>query len=387
MDLKGLENRTILLLGKSRAFSEAEFESQLKYHKISVIKKYSDDTVLIVEGGMMNPYEQNESDRLYEEKDISFISIDEFERKLASGLDLNTLMMSLKLSHDKDRLKDFLTNTMIVDEVFLKLLRIYNWGGEDFFDNDDNRDISAAFIERFYEDIERNHNVAYATTGFYHLAKQAKDSKLLSEIYELKPVKFHSSIKQSIASNVYCENTLQNKLYKSGEIDVLEALSTNKKLTRSLAEKFLEDEKLASNVAKNIILDYELFEMFKNYKASLALNYTLTLEMQKELFTFKDDEINHNLALNDFIDATIINLLFSLCDENINNLLYQNASTPQSILEDAYKNPVYHEKLSKNQNTPIEILYQLLLDARCERYVKSNPAFAKHIQTENIGWL
>jgi hypothetical protein len=387
MDLKQLKDKTILLLGKSRAFSDAEFESQMKYHNITISKEYTDDTALIVEGRLMSPYEQNESERLYEQKDTPFLDIDVVEQKLAESIDVDTLMMSLKLSHDKERLKDFLTNSMINDEVFLKLLKIYNWNNEDFFDNDDNRDISAAFIERFYENIERNHNVAYATTGFYHLVNQTKDATLLNEIYELKPIKFHTDIKQSIASNIYCDERLQNRLYKSSDEDILASLSTNKNITLSLAKKFLEDESYASSVARNIILNDEVFELFKEYKTSLALNHTLTPEMQKELLASKDNEIYHNLALNDAIDKDTIDALFLLEDEDINILLYQNASTPQSILEDAYKNSLYHEALAKNENTPVEILYQLMLDRRYERFVKSNPAFGKHIQSENIGWL
>jgi len=44
------------------------------------------------------------------------------------------------------------------------------------------------------------------------------------------------------------------------------------------------------------------------------------------------------------------------------------------------------EALAKNSATPIEILYQLQLDARLERIVKENASFGKHIQENNIGW-
>ena len=43
--------------------------------------------------------------------------------------------------------------------------------------------------------------------------------------------------------------------------------------------------------------------------------------------------------------------------------------------------------LAKNRNTPAELLYQLQLDKRLERYVMENPGFGEHIQRENIGWL
>jgi hypothetical protein len=43
--------------------------------------------------------------------------------------------------------------------------------------------------------------------------------------------------------------------------------------------------------------------------------------------------------------------------------------------------------LAANTSTPIEVLYQLSLDRRFERAVKTNSAFGKHIQTHNIGWF
>jgi len=137
---------------------------------------------LIIDGRMMTPYEEIESEKLYELKKYEFESIDSFESKLAKYLNEDALLMSLKLSGNKERLKSFIQNTTISDELFFKLLKMYSWGGDDFFESNDNRDISAAFISRFYENIEQNHNVQYATTGYVHLIKQTLDAKLLEVI-------------------------------------------------------------------------------------------------------------------------------------------------------------------------------------------------------------
>jgi len=50
MNLQNLQNKIILLFGKSRAFSMDEFASQMKFHKVSVVSSYSDDVALVVEG-------------------------------------------------------------------------------------------------------------------------------------------------------------------------------------------------------------------------------------------------------------------------------------------------------------------------------------------------
>ena len=214
MNLQELENKSILLFGKPRAFNENEFLAEMNFYKIDVVNELNEDVVMIVDGRMMTPYEQNKSDELYElhSSKIEFISIDILEKEIAKNIDASTLLMSLKLSRDKDRLKSFIQNTCLSDEVFLKLLKMYDWSDEDFFENDDNRDISAAFISRFYKNIERNHNVQYATTGYIHLIKQLENTEILKAILGLQPIKFHENMKIQMAQNSFCDSVIQNYL-------------------------------------------------------------------------------------------------------------------------------------------------------------------------------
>ena len=119
MNLDTLKNKTILMLGKSRAFSSEEFLSQMKHHNIEVAKGFSDEITTLIEGRMMTPYEQNLSEELYKTQNLEFIDIDIFEKHLAKTIDSDTLLMSLKLSHDKERLKNFIKNTTISDSLYL----------------------------------------------------------------------------------------------------------------------------------------------------------------------------------------------------------------------------------------------------------------------------
>jgi len=390
MNLEELQNKKILLFGKSRAFSMDEFASQLKFHKIEISSEFDEDVALVVDGKMMTPYEQNSSDALYEShsknKNVDFISIDVLEKELAGHIDANTLLMSLKLSRNKERLKSFLQNSMIDDELFFKLLKMYSWGGEDFFENDDNRDVSAAIILRFYQNIERNHNVQYATTGFMHLVAQTTNPQLLRAVLLLEPIKYNPKIQYAIAMNTQCDDEMQELLFKTDNPDVLEALSQNSNLKPALIEEFLKDEKLGKNVAKNIKVTEELFELFKTNKIGLALNESLTLQMQKELLSYGDEKISYALALNNGIDEEVLHLLLKSKNEEIKSAIYENKKTPTSILEEAYKNGQYCQEIAKNENTPVEILYQLQLDSRYARAVMENPAFGRHVQQENIGW-
>jgi hypothetical protein len=448
MNLETLKNKSILLLGKSRAFSSAEIEAQLAFHTITLLKEYSDEVVVVVEGKMMTPYEQNESDALYERQSAEFITIDNLERELACAMDEDTLLMSLKLSHDKERLKSFLQNTMISDTLFLKLLKMYAWSGEDFFENNDNRDVSAALIVRFYENIERNHNVQYATLGLMHLISQCKDASLIEAISSLEPLQkslksseknansslvraiathhltpssvlktfvknSNSSIRMIIAMRADCDAALQKKLYEDEEM-VKEALSHNPNLDKNIATQLLVNAKYAKNIAKEIRLSDALFDiLFATHPQELAQNASITFEMQKRVMDMNEVDIKIALACNVHIDENIVTKL--VCDENeaVRCAIYGNPATKANDLEEAYKEIQNHSALScnentpkeiltklassrdikvleclaKNPNTPIEILYQLQLDGRLGRYVKENPAFGEHIVTENIGWL
>ena len=413
MNLQDFKDKTILLFGKSRAFSEEEFLSQLQFHHIILAKEMGTDVQFVVEGRMMNPYEQNLSDALYEQKKYTFMNIDAFEKLLAQEIDNDTLLMSLKLSNDKVRLKSFLQNSCIEDELFFRLLKMYSYGDEDFFENDDNRDVSAALIGRFYENIERNHNVQYATTGIYHLVQQTANEQLLEAIADLAPTKKHPKLMQALALHPKLPKSVQKMFLKKSDDATKEAMAYNANLDKSIVRALIQDEKLAAVVAQHSKLDEELFGILSEYKVFLARNETLNEGMQQALFACHDTAISLALAKNRALHVTTYKRLLDLKSEEINTVLYTNSATPVEMLEAAYKTGQYNEALSansatpqnileeffksgdekilynlaKNENTPVEVLYQLQLDSRFDRAVKTNKAFGKHIQSQNIGWL
>ena len=387
MNLEELKNKTLLLFGKPRAFSLQEFDAQMKHHKITLVDELNDAVIISVDGRMMTPYEQLESDALYEKGGIASMNIDALETQLALEIDEDTLLMSLKLSHDKERLKSFIQNSMITNSLFFRLMKMYNWNGEDFFENDDNRDVSAAFIARFYENIERNHNVQYATSGFIHLVAQAKNAELLNAISLLEPLQFHPKIKTAIAMSAECNGSMQKRFFKSGDKTVLEALSVNENLLPELVQEFMKSEEYAQNIARTLKLTKDFFSELQNFGEALAYNVTLDEAMQETLLKDATKMLKLALASNHALSVKSRAILLALDDEKINQAIYENKATPHELLEKAYEDEKYHSSLAKNENTPVEILYQLQLDSRYERYVRTNAGFGKHIQSENIGWM
>ncbi|MCW8837550.1 MAG: hypothetical protein OQJ77_07710 [Thiovulaceae bacterium] len=448
MNIENLKNKKILLFGKSRSFSEDELETQLKTHSIELVKEYDEDVDYIVDGAMMTPPQTIESEKLYNKKVAEFLNIELLDNILTNSINEDVLMMSLKLSNDTQRLKNFLTNPQISDEFYFKLLAMYNWGDDDFYESDDNRDISASLIRRFYKNIERNHNVEFSKLGLMHLVLQCNDENIIETIVNLKPLRksfktndkdhgyrivssiathtstpkkvlkllikeANSYIKTLIAMRKDIDDELQKLLYETGEHKVLEALSCCKNLTDEIFNKFLEDEAYSKNMAKYIKLDIDKYDFFKDAFASeLAQNENINPFMQGDLLYFHLEEVEENLAYNKSIYEELIPEMLKHKKDRVDFALYSNSSTPKSILELGFQDKknylalslnkntpqdilskLYESNdvgirtaLSKNISTPVDILYQLQLDSRFERYVKENPSFGRHIQQENIGW-
>jgi hypothetical protein len=198
---------------------------------------------------------------------------------------------------------------------------------------------------------------------------------------------FHPKIRMAIAMSIYLDEAMQERLFKSGETFLHEALSFNKKLKLSLVQKLMSEVAFGENMAKSIELDDEKFKLLRAFDVNLALNETLTFEMQKTLLALELDEVKLSLASNSSLDSSLIESLLGEENIKLQELLHQNSAMPVALLEEAYKNGNYHLELAKNESTPVEILYQLQLDSRYERAVKTNASFGKHIQSENIGWL
>lgn len=450
MNLETLKNRTILLLGKSRALEKNEFLFQLEHHNISLADTYSEEVDLIVEGRMLNPIEQEDMERLYKEDAAPFIAIAELEKALCEQIDSAKLHMSLKLSGNKDRLLGFIQNNFITDELFLRLLSLYDWEGESFFENDDNRDTTAALIKRFYKDIEKNHNVQYATTGLLHLIMQTENQELLETISNLAPIKkalqekepengtykilqaiaLHPKtsagviksfikyaperIKAQIAGRSDLSGKFQSHLYNEKSTLIRESLARNSALDHVLAEKMLSEGEYAREISLNIDLDDELFErVLEKNSSSLALNPSLSAQMVERLFCLEDEPTLLALASNPSLQEKDYERLYTMQLEELSKRLASNTNVPQKLLQALYAQSSTHSALaenrctpieilkelslkddedvltalSKNTSTPVEILCQLQLDKRYDRYVKENESFGKHIQSDNIGWL
>jgi len=413
MNYEKYSGKSVLLLGKTRSLNGVEFETLLKLHAINTVKSFDDTVALIIEGKMMNPLELQESARLYESHEVPIVDIGAIEKWLCGSIEPNRLLMSLKLSRDQERLVNFLQNSYITDELFFKLLKLYDWQGEGLFDNDENRNVTAAIIGRFYQDLERNHNVQYAMSGLAHLVEKYGTRELITGISELSPIAkelknpnesslkgvldamaLHSATSESLLRVLLKERAyllahreplaLEQELLALDDATIHRSLAQNSTLSPEGAD--LLEQKYPELIASFYPLDEVRFERLTGNSVALASNNTLTASMQERLMEMKDEAVFSALAQNTVLSLEHLETLFALNQYAVE--LASNTSLSKQHLEMLYQsaNPEILMALASNTSTPVEILYQLSLDQRTERAVKTNPAFGKHIQTYNLGW-
>ncbi len=414
MNFNHITGKTLLLLGKTRVLEISEFKTLLALHAITITQKMDDSTAFAIEGRMVNPLDQDLLDEIYTHKNIPIIAIDPLEKWLCSSIEPNRLLMSLKLSRNMQRLVAFIKNPYITNELFFKLLSLYDWRNEGLFDNDFNRDVTAALIGRFYVDLQRNHNVQYAMSGLAHLVEQYGNSELIAAISQLQPIKkeilhpndlslngvldamaLHSDTPDTLLKNlintrshlIACREplSLEQELLARNDSTINAILAQNITLSQSGAQHL--EQSYPETIASFYPLDQVRFErLLHNHATFLASNVSLTPSMQTTLMEMNDKSVFCVLAQNRVLLAHHLETLFALqcCPVQ----LASNPSLSQHLLETLYQssNTEVLKALASNTSTPVEILYQLSLDQRYERGVKTNPTFGHHIQTANIGW-
>lgn len=414
MNYDELQGKSILLLGKPRALNLEEFQTLLKLHDITLSLKYDKNVALVIEGRLMNPLQQDESAHLYELGVVPIVAIEGVEQWLCGSIEPNRLLMSLKLSRDQERLVDFIQNRYISDELFFKLLKLYDWQGEGLFDNDTNRNVTAALISRFYQDIERNHNVQYAMSGLAHLIQKYGTTQLIDAISELSPIvkefkhpsdrtlagvldamALHPQTHEKILHQLMGERSelLARRVPLALERDLLalknerinQLLACNESLSGEGADTL--ETTHPKYIAQSFPLTEDRFErLLRSYSVDLASNPTLTVSMQQTLMELDEVGVNTALASNASIDSRLLATLYE--SGRYNTQIAGNRAVTAQQCEALWmsNDPAVLNALAANVSTPVEILYQLALDSRYERSVKTNAAFGKHIQTHNIGW-
>ncbi|GEM_PF-3263279 len=445
MNFDALKNCSVLLLGKPRAFHINEFEKQLRHHHMTLITavkihNHAHDISMVIEGGLLNPVEQDLLEQYYFENAIPIVRTETLEQELSCRLNADTLLMSLKLTKDKVRLHGFLTNALIDDSVFIKLLKLYDFNGEGFLDTDANRDVTAALIERFYDNLEQNHNIQYISMGIVELINKSHNKELINAMASLSIVqqsleKSSDSLMETVllalAQHPCLAREHQMRFAKSGSKSLAVALASRDDLNTAIEAVLLHSHRdevltaLASNVRlspegsrrllethETVIIEHAAmnearFEIFfEQNPAVLGSNPTLSAAMYEQLLALNEHAVDLALAKNVSLPSDIAQQLFQRGNREVLQCLASNAATEESLLEQFLEAKEFHEYLAKNpaldermiyriyrntnrsvlealaanEATPLELLYELLLDMHLEPIVQQNSALNSKYQ-------
>ncbi len=439
MNFDALKNSSVLLLGKPRAFSLNELTKQLEHHQITLITAVptQQSTYAVsaaIEGGLLNPLEQDLLEQIYFENTTPIFRVESMEQEIACRLNTATLLMSLKLTKDKERLHGFLTNALISDALFIKLLKLYDFNGEGFFDSDANRDVTAALIERFYDNLEQNHNIQYISMGVVELINKSSNVDLIDALASLSKIdqalhhkgdalmeevllalaqhpalatmhqkRFAQSDRKTVgtllASRKDLSADVEAILLRSRHLEVTTALASNAQLSVAGMEQLLIDHE--EEIIRHGAMDDERFAVFvKRDPEAVSTNPTLTRAMFEQLLALNSDTVDLTLAHNSTLPPTVAEQLYARANTEVLQRLACNAAITKDLLREfATHKPLHRylaqnpaldeptiyqlyrnanrdvlEALAANEATPLDILYELLLDLHLEPIVRHNSA-------------
>ena len=396
---------------------------------------------------MIHPYEEEISYEVYKLKIPTFKDI-EFEKFYAQNINQNSLLMTLKLSNDQDKIIRVLKNESFDDELYLKILKLYDWKGEGLFDNDNNRDVTITFIKRFFKAEYRvDPSTLYSPVNLSKIVAESKDQILLDTLLYIPNYQFNTSKKSKspkntrelIANNHYShvdtlkrllsfkdddidfflaknssiDEDMQESIYKRGVFENLLNLATNQNLSDKLFFLLLENKDIAPTLLEFAKIDKDRFEKArakeefyfiaknenigefidtlltlndKRVDLFLAQNPATKLEHLQFLFKKDDKDIDINLSKNINISDDLAYKLYKKGIKDIELNLSANPSTPKDILIELF-NKDEHEiniGLAQNSSMPLYYLQQLQLDSKLMHYLSKNRTFTDKI-LNNLG--
>ena len=430
MDIEKYTKKTVSLFGKTRAFEFSQLQKIVRRFDIELTQGYDQNASVVIEGALIPTPLALKAEELYEKGGVEFIDVDAFEKAAAKAIEPKKLLMSLKLSNNQETIVSYLQNDYIDDELFLRLLGLYDFKDENFFENDTSRDITAALIRRFYKGVEHNHNIEYSNVGLIGCIEQTSDPKLIETLFSLSPVQkalkdandpnakliqiiaLHPNTPESIlhtiandadtayakfiASKENISQTLQEDLLQRNDSTIDALLAASKNLCEQTLQTLLK-RGFEKEIAKNVQLTQPLFEKLQ-YIPQIAQNPSLSLQMQQALL--QNERYHPYLAQNP--NCLVVDKLLQSADTQTKKQLFlhqdifektndyegyevqiaANEYAPKALLEEIFSKNIdqANKNLSANPATPIDTLYQLSFDMRYAQIVKTNPAFGEYIK-------
>jgi len=389
------KGKSVLFLGRLKNFTEEEVKIFLKQYGLEFSATLDDNVAVMVESTMMSPPEEEVSYTVYKQK-IPTFRLDVFEKLYAEKITPNSLLMSLKLSNDQERLIRLLKNEAFDKSLYLKLFKLYDWKGEGVHESDENRDVTTTFVKRFYNpDSFMDPAMIYSAITLTSIIANSEDAEVLDAIltmpqYEIKvsrsEIKKPKTLKELVALNPFASKEtlkqlsnfndktidyflvqndslsedLQEKIYARASDDIMIMLSQNENLSDELFEKLLQEKE---EVVQNLLVYQKMTKArYEKAKSSSEIEVVGENEMIDEILEelLKSDKLmlQRRLASNPTVDGDTLEKIYATYQDSVLADLCSNPNLKSIMIEEFVKK---NDKeldllLAANPNTATEIL-------------------------------
>ena len=442
-DFANAGGKAILFLGRFHSLSEEEITLFLEKFDIRYTTTLDDDVAMVFESTILSPLEEEIATEAYR-KGLHIYNSEQLDKLYADQLNSDSILMSLKLSNNQERLARLLHNRYLSDALFIKLFAMYDWGGEGMFDNSENMKIATLFAKRFFSKNRFDSATYHSPISVFEVAILTDNPDLLEVMYDLPEIEVKQSrsgakrpttTRQAIAVNPHTNQKTLTRLFRRNDPDIdyflarnpatphkmqealfarandetKEALAHNENLSPALFAKLAHypdlwltqkitgkhlvhlPHPIPSEIGANENLDQEVVDfLLENgdlaVLENLAQNPLLNTTQIEKLYTEKVPRLHPFLAANPNTPETILHKLFERNDHEIDRYLALNPAAPETILEQLFARDDFEINcsLALNESLPVSWLQQLQIDARLLPYLKENRTFTENI-LHNLG--
>jgi len=368
-------NKRLYFSGYGEKIAKEELEKYFIQNGSTLIEG-EDDADIIIEGYKTPVYLQDKF-YLLSKEGKELYTIEQIEKEFSQTIDIDSILLALKISKDQSRIINLLKNSYFSDENFVKILKYYNWHNTGIYDNDENRDVATAFTARFCSLTESNHNIQHSPIGIYYTALETTNGKLLEIIYNMPKYSISDrnakqdqplTLKEVAALNPSTPKPLLMQILKNGDIRELQFLARNEAIGRMVKQKLFEQKN--KTITQNLIqagnIEFEnIDEILEDHelKKELLKHIKLNDEVFTKLLSKELDEIDIiYLSSNPTLTTTQINILFEKNIDNANINLLKNSNCPSSQLEKflSLHDKIYNIAIASNEVLEKEMFHKLL---------------------------
>ncbi|MEA2019736.1 MAG: hypothetical protein U9N59_14950 [Campylobacterota bacterium] len=359
------KNKNIYFSGRGEKIEKDELIKYFIQNDAQIVEN-TDDANIIIQGYMTPVYLEDKFYTLSKDG-VEVITIEDIEKEFSSNLDIDSILIAIKISKDKQRVMNLLKNRYFTNEIFVKILKYYDWENVGLYDNDDNRDISTHITSRFCSLTKTNHNIQHAPIGIYYTALETSSPKLLEIIYNMPYFKISDknakenqplTLKEVVALNPNSPKAVLIQILKQNNIDELKFLALNTSINKIIKDKlFSMDNKTILNnliVSNNIeIENVDKVMQDKELKTVLLRNIELSSDTFTKIISSDLNDIEYiYLSSNLSLNSDQIDILFEKNIDSVDiNLLKNKNCSKDKIKSFLSKNDkIFNITIAHNEN-------------------------------------